>query len=81
MIPVRGPGGEIEGFRFVNIQQDSIYTQLGFQVGDVLKNVNGESIDSPAKALELYNALKGSQDIKLNVERNGVSQDMEYQIK
>jgi len=81
MIPVRGPGGEIHGFRFVNIQPDSIYTKLGFQVGDVIKNVNGEPIDSPAKALELYNALKGSNDIKLNMERNGQVQEMEYQIK
>jgi general secretion pathway protein C len=81
MVPVRGPGGEIQGFRFVNIQPDSIYTKLGFQVGDVIKNVNGEAIDSPAKALELYNALKGSNDIKLNVERNGREQEMQYMIK
>jgi general secretion pathway protein C len=81
MIPVRGPGGEIQGFRFVNIQPDSIYTKLGFQVGDVIKSVNGEPIDSPAKALELYNALKGSHDIKLNVERNGREQEMQYLIK
>lgn len=81
MIPVRGPGGEIQGFRFVNIQPDSIYTKLGFQVGDVIKSVNGEPIDSPAKALELYNALKGSSNIRLNMERNGRDQEMEYQIK
>jgi len=81
MIPVRGPGGEIQGFRFVSIQPDSIYTKLGFQVGDVIKSVNGEPIDSPAKALELYNALKGSSEIRLNMERNGQDQEMEYQIK
>lgn len=80
-IPMRGPGGEIIGFRLVNIQPDSIYTQLGLQVGDVIKGVNGEPIDSPAKALELYNALKGSNDIKINMERSGRDQDMEYQIK
>jgi len=81
MIPVRGSSGEIQGFRFVNIQPDSIYTQLGFQVGDVIKSVNGEFVDSPAKALELYNALKGSNSIKLTIERNGQEQDIEYNIK
>lgn len=80
-LPVRGPGGEILGFRMVNIEPNSIYTQLGFQVGDIIKSVNGEPIDSPAKALELYNALKGESTIRITRERNGQNEDVEYQVK
>lgn len=81
MAPQRGANGEIEGFKFLSIQPGSVYTQLGFQNGDVLKAVNGEKIDSPAKAMELYNALKNSNAINLTVERDGKTQDNGYTIK
>lgn len=81
MVPARGPGGEILGFRFVNIQADSIYTKLGFQVGDMIKKVNGEPIDSPAKALELYGALKNNNKISITSERDGREQTTDYDIK
>lgn len=81
MAPRRAANGEIEGFKFLSIQPGSIYTQLGFQNGDVLKSVNGEKIDSPAKAMELYNALKNSNSINMTVERDGKDQDNGYTIK
>lgn len=81
MVPVRSQTGEIEGFRFVGIQPDSIYTQLGFQVGDVIKAVNGEVVDSPTKAIELYQALKDSPSIRITVERNGQTLEFEYNIR
>lgn len=81
MVPARGPGGEILGFRFVNIQADSIYTKLGFQVGDMIKKVNGEPIDSPAKALELYGALKNNNKISITSDRDGREQTIDYDIK
>ena len=81
MVPVRGPGGEVTGFRFVNIQNDSIYTKLGLQVGDVIKKINGEPIDSPQKALELYGALKGASTISVTSERDGREQTTDYNIK
>ena len=72
--------GQVEGFRFVSIQPNSIYEKLGFKVGDIIKQVNGESINSPTKAMELYNALKTSSQIKINVERNGSREDNTYSI-
>lgn len=81
MQPRRNANGEIECFKFLAIQPGSIYTQLGFQVGDCLKGVNGEKIDSPAKAMEMYNALKTSNSIKIQVERDGRDQDNDYTVK
>ena len=80
-VPVRGANGEIEGFRFVAIQPGSVFTQLGLQPGDVLKGVNGEKIDSPAKAMELYNTLKNAASINLQLERDGRAQDLNYTVK
>jgi general secretion pathway protein C len=81
MAPRRNANGEIDGFKFLSIQPGSIYSQLGFQNGDTIKGVNGEKVDSPAKAMELYNALKTSNSIKLTIERDGRDTDMDYTVK
>lgn len=81
MAPRRNANGEIDGFKFLSIQPGSIYSQLGFQNGDTIKGVNGDKVDSPAKAMELYNALKTSNAIKITIERDGRDTDMDYNVK
>jgi general secretion pathway protein C len=81
MAPRRGANGEIECFKFLSIQPGSIYTQLKFQNGDCISGVNGEKIDSPAKAMEMYNALKNSANLKLQLERDGRPLEYDYTIK
>lgn len=82
MVPnvVPGSGGAVEGFRFVSIQPGSIYEKLGFKSGDVIMQVNRESVNSPTKAMELYNALKSERSISLQVERNGRLEEFSYDI-
>lgn len=79
--PRKKPNGEIECFQITAIQPGSVYTQLGIMNGDCIKSVNGEAIDSPAKALELYNALKNSSSIKMTVERDGRDAERDYTVK
>lgn len=81
MQPKRNAQGEIECYKFIAIQPNTIYTQLGFQVGDCLSAVNGEKVDSPAKAMELYNALKNSASIKIDMDRDGRATTNTYNIK
>ncbi|MGE0764033.1 MAG: type II secretion system protein GspC [Bdellovibrionales bacterium] len=83
MVPniVPGSGGRVDGFRFVSIQPNSIYEKLGFKMGDVIKEVNGEPVNSPTKAMELYNALRSEARIKLSVERDGRNEAFTYEVK
>jgi general secretion pathway protein C len=81
MAPRRGANGEIECFKFLSIQPGSIYTELKFQNGDCISGVNGEKIDSPAKAMEMYNAFKNSPNLKLQMERDGRPLEYDYIIK
>lgn len=82
MVPniIPGTGGRVEGFRFVAIQPGSIYEKLGFKPMDVIKKVNSEDVNSPTKAMELYNALKSEGRIQLTIERNGRDETMNYNI-
>lgn len=83
MIPniVPGTGGRVDGFKFVTIQPNSIYEKLGFKAGDSIKSVNGEPVNSPTKAMELYNALRSETRIRLGVERDGREETFTYEVK
>lgn len=81
-VPNREPGtGAINGFRILDMQPGSIYEQLGIQRMDVIKSVDGTPVDSPAKAMELYNTLKNSPKVSIQVERNGKTETMNYNIQ
>lgn len=81
-VPNRNPTtGEVDGFRILDFKPGSIYEQLGLQRMDVIKGVNGEPVDSPAKAMELYNALKTSDKVMLSIERNGKTENFDYNVK
>lgn len=72
--------GEIDGFTILDFQPGSIYEKLGLQRNDILKMVNGEVVDSPAKAMELYNALKNSERVSISIDRSGKSENLDYSI-
>ncbi|MGZ3816969.1 MAG: type II secretion system protein GspC [Bdellovibrio sp.] len=81
-VPNREPGtGNVNGFRLLDMQPGSIFEQLGLQRMDVIKSVDGTPVDSPAKAMELYNTLKNSPKVTLQVERNGKNETMTYNIQ
>lgn len=78
----RDPGtGNINGYKLVDIQPDSIFNELGLQRMDVIKSVDGTPVDSPAKAMELYNLLKNSPKVTLQIERNGKNESKTYNIQ
>ncbi|OFZ29794.1 MAG: general secretion pathway protein GspC [Bdellovibrionales bacterium RIFCSPHIGHO2_01_FULL_40_29] len=80
-VPNRDPAtGEINGFRLLDLQENSIFGQLGLARMDILQSVNGERIDSIQKAMETYNAMKNGNKIELGVVRNGKTEVMTYEI-
>lgn len=80
-VPRMGPGGQIECFSLADIKPGSIYERLGLRRGDCIKSVNGERIDSPGKAMDMYNALRGNANaIEIGIERGGRDESMNYSI-
>lgn len=80
-VPATRPGtGEVYGFRCVEIQPGSIYTQLGMRPMDVICGVNGSPVTSAQQAMELYSTLRNSNKIELCIERDGKASNFSYTI-
>ncbi len=81
VVPETGPDGQVRCFKMVELQSGSVYEKLGLRIGDCISAVNGEPINSPQKAMELYQTLRESPDIKLSFDRNGKNVDHSYRIQ
>lgn len=79
-LPAMDSSGNIYGFRITQIEPNSIYTQLGIINGDVITSVNGNSVTSTQQALEMYQALRNSDQIEIQVERDGRRQSVRYNV-
>ena len=72
--------GEPSGFKIFAIRPGSIYHQLGLRNGDTVETANGQRIDAPEKALEVYSSLKAAKKVKLRITRRGSPLELEYRI-
>jgi len=72
--------GVANGFKLFSIQPGSLYSAIGIENGDVIQRINGYEINSPDKALELYQKLRESQAVKIDVKRNGQVISKNYTI-
>jgi general secretion pathway protein C len=73
--------GESDGFKLFAIRPGSLYSKIGIQNGDVIHKINGFPMNSPDKALEIYQKLKSASSIEVEVTRNGRSKKLNYQIQ
>ena len=72
---------QYQGFKLVGVRPGSLYRAIGIRSGDVITSVNGNKIDSPNKALELFEQLKSSSNIQVEIERRGQAKTLGYTIK
>ena len=72
--------GVANGFKLFSIQPGSLYSAIGVENGDVIQRINGFEINSPDKALEVYQKLRESSHITIDIERNGQIVRKEYNV-
>ncbi|HUU03329.1 MAG TPA: type II secretion system protein GspC [Myxococcota bacterium] len=73
--------GEANGFKLFAIRPGSVYSKLGIQNGDIIHKINGYAINSPDKALEIYQKLKSASSVDIEVTRRGTSKKLSYKIE
>lgn len=67
-------GGRLKGYRIFPGRDKGLFGQLGLEPGDVVISVNGISLDSPLKGLEVMQNITDASEVSVDVLRNGVSQ-------
>lgn len=72
--------GKTEGFVVKMIQPGSLFNQIGLRVGDVLREINGVSLESPEKALQVFQQLRQAKQINVALERRGTAMTFSYEI-
>jgi len=72
--------GQTTGFRLVGMQRGSLLEQLGLRLGDVVVEINQVKLDSPEKALQIFQQVREANNISLGLIRNGQPQTFEYRL-
>ncbi len=73
--------GVANGFKLFSIVPDSLYAKIGVQNGDVIRRINGYEMNSPDKALEIYQKLRDASRIEIEIERRGETIRKSYSIE
>jgi len=76
----RAVDGKTDGFLVKRINSRSVLVKMGLQRGDVVKEVNNIKLDSPEKALQIFQQLREARQISVAVERNGQPMNFAYEI-
>lgn len=72
--------GQANGFKLFQIQPGSLYSSIGIENGDVITRINGYEVNSPDKALEVYQKLREASHVSLDYERGGQTFKKEISI-
>lgn len=72
--------GKPYGFKINFVKKGSDMEQLGLKRGDILTAVNAEPLNL-STAMGFFNTINTMENLTLTVERNGQSEDMEYEIQ
>lgn len=62
--------GVMTGFRLLKVKP-GFFTRVGLCEGDLVRTVNGLSLTSPERALELYSSLREAKTVKVELTRAG----------
>ena len=72
--------GKPAGFKVNFVKKGSDIEKLGLQRGDILTAINAEPLNL-STAMNFFNGINDLDNLTLTVERNGISEDLEYEIQ
>jgi len=73
--------GQAAGLMLSSIQRGSIFRRMGLRSGDVITGVNGNSLVSVDDALKLYENMKSSSNMSIEIKRRGRNRIIDYNIE
>lgn len=73
--------GQAAGLMLSSIQRSSIFRRMGLRSGDIITGVNGSSLVSVDDALKLYENMKSSSNMSIDIKRRGRNRTIDYNIE
>lgn len=80
---VAGPyrrGGKIVGYKLKRVRSYNILYKFGLRSGDIIKRVNGHSVNNTGKLYQMWQNLKSENNIKIDYTRRGKLQTLQFNI-
>jgi type II secretion system protein C len=73
-------GNKIEGFKISKVVENSDFEKIGLKKGDVIKAINNNALNSYADALRVYNSIKDTTYLNIEVLRKNEVVELNYEI-
>ena len=73
--------GKQKGFKISEVITGGLYHSLGLRNGDILLRINGLAISNPEVAIQAMSALRGMNNVNLDIIRSGKNMSMNYKIR
>ena len=63
--------GQQQGYRVYPGRNRAQFAALGLRPGDLIKDIDGQSLSDPAQAMQIFESLGTAEQVSVTVERNG----------
>ncbi|MCX7632496.1 MAG: PDZ domain-containing protein, partial [Turneriella sp.] len=73
--------GKIEGYKIARVNEDHVFAKLGARSGDIIRKVNGYTLEDTERMFELWRSIKTAPQVKIEVERDGKIITYDFQIR
>jgi general secretion pathway protein C len=72
--------GQTEGFVVKMLRPKSLLAQLGIRRGDTVTRVNGVELNSPEKALQIFQQLREAKRLTVDLKRGSENLSFDYEV-
>ena len=66
--------GQQQGYRVYPGRDRQQFAALGLRPGDLIKDIDGQALNDPTQAMQIFQSLDSSDQVSVTVERNGQPQ-------
>ena len=66
--------GQQQGYRVYPGRNREQFSKLGLRPGDLIKDIDGQALNDPSQAMQIFESLNNADQVSVTVERNGQPQ-------
>ena len=80
-VPHMNKDKQMDGFKVFQIKQNSIFQKVGLKNHDVIQRINGQTLDSVEKGLDLFAALRDESQFTIDILRNNAKKSITIEVQ